>query len=109
MKKPRNLRNMFSFSVLISFHPNFRRRDSTSLLLTPCLMSVSSHSSGTVNSSSLGPELLAQNCRRPRQLLIVAPCEVCGGRRPTFHLGAFFAGASSLAAAFSWAAALGSL
>lgn len=51
MKKPRNLRNKFSFSVTISFQPIRFLRVSTSWLLIPCLMSAFSHSSGTTPSS----------------------------------------------------------
>lgn len=43
--------NRFSFSVVISFQPKRLRRDSTSLLEIPCLMSASSHSSGTTPGS----------------------------------------------------------
>ena len=59
MKNIKNLMNRFSFSVMISFQPNRFRRDSTSLLPMPCLMSASSHSSGTTpvsSSAALLPE-----------------------------------------------------
>lgn len=51
MKNIKNLMNKLSFSELISFQPIRLRRVSTSLLEIPCLMSASSHSSGTTPAS----------------------------------------------------------
>lgn len=59
VKKDKNFKNMFSFSVVISFQPKRLRRVSTSWAEIPCLMSALSHSSGTTPAlSSPSPFLL---------------------------------------------------
>lgn len=56
--------NKFSLSVVISFQPNFLRRDSTSEEVIPWRMSAVSHSSGTVVScpSTAAASPFFQNC-----------------------------------------------
>lgn len=83
--------NKFSFSDASSFHPNRFRRCSTSLSEIPCLMSVSSQSSGTVPSSSFTSCLPPQNYRDSVSTTDASEELITEtGDRLTFHHGFFF-------------------
>lgn len=105
MKKPKNLRNKFSFSVTISFQPNFLRRSSTCWLVIPCLMSASSHSSGTVK--FWGPAVsFFQNCEIVSTMVLMA---VQGGQMLTCQDFLGLPPSSSSLPPSACSAALGSL